>query len=278
MLKILRRIVQEVSSVNSAKEALQIIVERVRSAIETQACSVFLLDRDNQRFILMATEGLRNEAVGKINVSINEGLVGLVGRREEPINLSDAPKHPDFLYHPEIGEERYRAFIGAPIIHQRQLIGVIVVQQEQQRRYDEAEEAFIVTIAAQLGGVLANVNLADLLTDPTDLRPLTITGGAVLIGIPGSQGVAIGNAVVVYPLADLDAVPDKIQNDIDQEIEFFNSALAAASEDIYALSERLVNILPPEEHALFDVYLKKDYLLQTKNKVGLYHRQHLRYA
>ncbi|MDF2866850.1 MAG: ptsI [Gammaproteobacteria bacterium] len=256
MLKILRRIVQEVSSVNSAKEALQIIVERVRSAIETQACSVFLLDRDNQRFILMATEGLRNEAVGKINVSINEGLVGLVGRREEPINLSDAPKHPDFLYHPEIGEERYRAFIGAPIIHQRQLIGVIVVQQEQQRRYDEAEEAFIVTIAAQLGGVLANVNLADLLTDPTDLRPLTITGGAVLIGIPGSQGVAIGNAVVVYPLADLDAVPDKIQNDIDQEIEFFNSALAAASEDIYALSERLVNILPPEEHALFDVYLK----------------------
>ena len=191
MLKILRRIVQEVSSVNSAKEALQIIVERVRSAIETQACSVFLLDRDNQRFILMATEGLRNEAVGKINVSINEGLVGLVGRREEPINLSDAPKHPDFLYHPEIGEERYRAFIGAPIIHQRQLIGVIVVQQEQQRRYDEAEEAFIVTIAAQLGGVLANVNLADLLTDPTDLRPLTITGGAVLIGIPGSQGVAI---------------------------------------------------------------------------------------
>jgi phosphotransferase system enzyme I (PtsP) len=256
MLKILRRIVQEVSSVNSAEEALQVIVERVRSAVETQACSVFLLDRDNQHFVLMATQGLKLAAVGKVTVSINEGLVGLVGRREEPINLSDAPKHPDFLYHPEVGEERYRAFLGAPIIHQRQLIGVIVVQQAEQRRYDEAEEAFIVTIAAQLGGVLANVNLTDLLNKQAHAKPLNIVGGAILVGIPGSQGVAIGNAVVVYPLADLEAVPDKISPDVAKEIEFFNSALAAAREDIHALSERLVNVLPPEEYALFDVYLK----------------------
>lgn len=256
MLKILRRIVQEVSSVNSAEEVLQIIVERVRSAMETQACSVFLLDKEKQHFIMMATEGLRPEAIGKVSVSINEGLVGLIGRREEPINLSDATKHPDFLYHPEVGEEQYRAFLGAPIIHQRQLIGVIVVQQEEKRRYDEAEEAFIVTIAAQLGGVLANVNLTDLLAGTTGSTSSKLGNETVLTGIPGSQGVAIGTAVVVYPLADLDAVPDKLTQNINEEIAFFDTALAAAREDILALSERLVNILPPEEHALFDVYLK----------------------
>jgi len=256
MLKILRRIVQEISSANSASEILRIIVERVRSAIETQACSVFLLDKDKNRFIMMATEGLRVEAIGKVSISISEGLVGLVGRREEPINLSDAPKHPDFLYHPEVGEERYRAFLGAPIIHQRQLIGVIVVQQEQQRRYDEAEEAFIVTMAAQLGAVLANVNLADLIDGESNLNLTKLNGGAVLEGIPSAQGVAIGTAIVVYPLADLDAVPDKFVQNIQQEIEFFELALEAARHDINALSQRLVNLLPPEEHALFDVYLK----------------------
>ena len=245
MLKILRRIVQEISSANSASEILRIIVERVRSAIETQACSVFLLDKDKNRFIMMATEGLRVEAIGKVSISISEGLVGLVGRREEPINLSDAPKHPDFLYHPEVGEERYRAFLGAPIIHQRQLIGVIVVQQEQQRRYDEAEEAFIVTMAAQLGAVLANVNLADLIDGESNLNLTKLNGGAVLEGIPSAQGVAIGTAIVVYPLADLDAVPDKFVQNIQQEIEFFELALEAARHDINALSQRLVNLLPP---------------------------------
>jgi phosphotransferase system enzyme I (PtsP) len=256
MLKILRRIVQEVSSVDSAKEALQIIVERVRSAVQTQACSVFLLDRDKQHFILMATEGLQTQAIGKVSISINEGLIGLIARREEPINLSDAPKHPDFLHRSEIGEERFCAYLGAPIIHQRQLIGVIVLQQEQKRRYDESEEAFVVTIAAQLGGVLASVNLAEFINEKTQLKMPKNMGNFALDGIAGAQGVAIGNAVVVYPLADLDAVPDKMNSDIAAETLIFEQALAAASQDIYALSERLVNILPPEEHALFDVYLR----------------------
>lgn len=255
MLKVLRRIVQEVSSVNSAKEALQIIVERVRNAVETQACSVFLLDQHNQQFILMATHGLKSEAVGKIRVSINEGLIGLIGRREEPINLDDAPKHPDFLYHPEIGEEPYRAFLGVPIIHQRQLIGTIVVQQEQKRRYDEAEEAFLVTMAAQLGGILANVNVTELIAAQPGAF-LSAGSNAVLAGISGAQGIGIGNAVVVYPPADLDAVPDKTPDDIESEISFFIKALTAAREDIQVLSERLANILPANEHALFDVYLR----------------------
>lgn len=255
MLRVLRRIVQQVTSVNSAKEALQIIVEQVRKAIQTQGCSVFLLDKDNQRFILMATEGLCADAVGKTSISINEGLVGLVGRREEPINLSNALKHPDFLYKPETGEERYKAFLGAPIIHQRQLLGVIVVQQEELRRYDESEEAFIVTIAAQLAGVLANASL-DVLINEVQLDKPRMSGSAALVGIPGAQGVAIGNAIIVYPLADLDAVPNKNITHVEEEIAQFEVALSAAREDIHTLSQRLINILPAEEHALFDVYLR----------------------
>ena len=46
--------------------------------------------------------------------------------------------------------------MGVPIIHQRRLLGVLVVQQAERRRFDESDEAFLVTLSAQLAGVIAH--------------------------------------------------------------------------------------------------------------------------
>ncbi|MGU0161217.1 GAF domain-containing protein [Escherichia coli] len=43
---------------------------------------------------------------------------------------------------PSVKEERFRAFLGVPIIQRRQLLGVLVVQQRELRQYDESEESF----------------------------------------------------------------------------------------------------------------------------------------
>ena len=64
MLDILRRIVQEVSSVTELSEALKVVVARIREAMHTEVCSVYLYDPDTKRYVLMATEGLKQDAVG----------------------------------------------------------------------------------------------------------------------------------------------------------------------------------------------------------------------
>ena len=129
MLSILRNIVQEVNAARDLQEALRIIVSRVQEAMGTEVCSVYLLDPASNRYILMATEGLYKDSVGQVSLAYSEGLVGLVGSREEPINLEDAPSHPRYRYFPETGEERFRSFLGVPIIHHRRVMGVLVVQQ-----------------------------------------------------------------------------------------------------------------------------------------------------
>ena len=68
--------------------------------------------------------------------------------------------------------------------------------------------------------------------------------------------MGVGHGVVVYPLADLDAVPDRQPEDIDLEIVSFVEALANARDDIRSLSKRMASHLPPAEKALFDVYLR----------------------
>src|SRR5690606_33846168 len=109
-----------------------------------------LLDRRRGSYVLAATQGLNPRGVGKVRVPINKGLIGLIGDREEPLNVDDATKHPNYFHVAEAKEEAYRAFMGTPIIYHRQVLGVMIVQQREPRRYDEAEEAFLVTLAAQL--------------------------------------------------------------------------------------------------------------------------------
>lgn len=253
MLTILRHIIQEVSGAEDFREALDIMVKRIANALATQACSIFLLDRQHSDYVLVATQGLNPAAVGKVRVPLNKGLIGLVGEREEPINIDDAREHPAFLHVEEIHEEAYRAFLGTPVIYHRQVLGVLIVQQEEPRRYDESEEAFLVTLATQLASIIAHAeatgSLRDLLQSSKGKKQEQIYSG-----MPGAPGIGMGTGVVVFVPYDLDGVPDRAPEDVEADTELLDKAFAAVREDLRILSERLYPSLPPEECALFDVY------------------------
>ena len=78
---------------------------------------------------------------------------------------------------------------------------------------------------------------------------------AIITGVPGAQGVAIGTAVVVSPGADLYAVPPREVNDRRKQVRAFREALEAVRKDIQVVADNLGAELSPEDHALFDVYL-----------------------
>lgn len=250
MLNSLRLIVQEVNAARDMKSALSIIVARVKQAMKTQVCSVYLRDA-NGGYVLMATDGLNNDAVGQVRLAPGEGLVGRVVAREEPVNLDQAESHPSYQYFPETGEERYSAFLGVPIIHHRKVMGVLVVQQVEQRRFDEGEEAFLVTMSAQLAGVIAHAEATGVVV-PTGRRK---GNQAKFSGVSGAPGVAIGVAVVIAPPADLHSVPYQVCKNVTAEVAFFQRSLTAVRDDIKALGERLKTRINREEQALFDAYL-----------------------
>src|SRR5690554_3337214 len=193
MLEVLRRITQEVTGARSLDAALATMVRRIRKAMETDVCSFYLYDEEIERLVLMETIGLRTQAVGRVALPVGEGLVGLVASREEPLNLEDAQAHPQFRYFESTGEERYSSFLGVPIIHQRRMLGVLVVQQAEKRRYGEEDEAFLVTMAAQLAGVLAHALATGNLTRPSLQRQVQFKK------VAASPGMAIGEAVVIAP-------------------------------------------------------------------------------
>ena len=252
MLEMLRKIVQEVNAAEGLNEALEIIVERVREAMGTEVCSVYMRDPGSDRYIFKATRGLNTDQIGKASLASGEGLVGLVAEREEPVNLESAETHPSFHLLEDIGEEEYHAFLGVPIIHQRNVLGVLVVQQAERRRFDESDEAFLVTMSAQLAGVIAHAQVTGSVLEevvPGAAVPATIKG------IAGAPGIAIGTVVVISPGADLYSVPRRIVKQRRAEMHAFKEALEHVRTDIRSVAANLSDQLNAEDHALFDVYL-----------------------
>nr|WP_264774172.1 phosphoenolpyruvate--protein phosphotransferase [Coxiella burnetii] len=256
MLKILRQITQEVNAAPNLEQALKLVVVRLCEALPADACSLFICDDVHGEYVLMATQGLNSKQVGKLRLKFGEGLIGLVGEREEPINLADAPLHPAYKHRPELGEEDYHGFLGIPIIEQGELLGILVIQQLESHHFAEEEEAFCVTLAIHLAAEIAHARAKGALEKLGARKRRRRKTETVLYGVPGSSGVAIGTAMIVYPPADLDAVPDQEITDIEAEVSDFEAALAAARDEIQTLQARAKNSLSVAENALFDAYLR----------------------
>jgi phosphotransferase system enzyme I (PtsP) len=254
MLSDLRSIVQQVSEAADLEVALDIIVSRVKHSMSVSVCSVYLYDEQNQRYLLMATKGLSQKAVRKASLNIGEGLVGLVASREEPINLEIAEKHPSYQFLPETGEQKYNSFLGVPIIHHRRVLGVLVVQQRVKRKFDESDEAFLITLSAQLAGVIAHAESVG------GLKRLTSGQGAdqevEYRGLPGSPGIAMGTAVIISPVADLYATSAAKARGPKIELEEFQSAVVRAHMHIKDLERSLSAHITDQERLLFTAYVQ----------------------
>ena len=245
MLTRLREIVEKVASAPRLNEALDILVTDICAAMETEVCSVYLADHDRRCYYLMATRGLKKPRGRIVALAFDEGLVGLVGRLAEPINLADAQKHPSFKYIPAVKEGRFRAFLGVPIIQRRQLLGVLVVQQRELRQFDESEESFLVTLATQIAGILSQSQLNALFGQYRQTR---------IRALPASSGVAIAEGWMDVSLPLMEQVYEASTLDTASERERLTGALEEAANEFRRYSKRYAAGAQKETAAIFDLY------------------------
>lgn len=190
---LLRQIREAMAGAAPAQDRLDTVVRIIAQSMVAEVCSIYLR-RASGELELFATQGLKPEAVHTTRLRPGEGLVGEVARMAEPISLSDAPSHPSFAYRPETGEDPYHAFLGAPLLRGGRAIGVLVVQNRSERRYDEEEVEDIQTIAMVLaetvasGELLAQDELRDIEVAPH--RPERLKGQRF------AEGLAFGHVVL----------------------------------------------------------------------------------
>ncbi|MBF0121439.1 MAG: phosphoenolpyruvate--protein phosphotransferase [Desulfobacterales bacterium] len=245
-----QKIIQEISAATKLNEALTILVKKIKAEIATDACSVYLKDSESDQYFLAAADGFNPELIGKLRIGKDHGLVGWIAKHEEAINLQNASDHQCFHNIPETGEESYHGFLGAPIIHYRQVLGVLVTQKQERQKFGMDEMAFFITISSRLGSVIHHfLTEVDFNAQLGDQYSRNI----FVQGIPCSPGIAIGTIIMPY-MADLQSVPDRITKDIGKEEEFFRAAIVIVKKELQEGSKRISDYLPNEARMLFEAY------------------------
>lgn len=196
-------------------------VRLIANTMVADVCSIYLRSGDN--FLeLVATEGLKQSATGATRMRMDEGLVGRIAQSAEPLAIQDAPRHPDFSYRPETGEDPFHAFLGVPILRGGRVTGVLVVQNRTERVYDEDEIETLETIAMVLAEVIAADTLGSIIEERAPRA--SIMFGRIL-----SEGLAVGPARLhdpVVPAAKFFASdPDKELRRLDAALDGLRAAV-----------------------------------------------------
>ncbi|NQY40103.1 MAG: phosphoenolpyruvate--protein phosphotransferase [Henriciella sp.] len=129
------------------------VVRLIAGTMVADVCSIYRRT-DDDRMELIATEGLREDAINRTFLAIDEGLVGQIAQTAQPVSIQDAPRHPKFSYRPETGEDPYHAFLGVPILKGGLVIGVLTVQNRTERTYQDDEIDSLQTIAMVLAEIV----------------------------------------------------------------------------------------------------------------------------
>lgn len=148
------------------KQAVNSIVRLIQTRIQTDVCSVYLLEADRAHLVLAATHGLSPASVGKVRMALNEGLTGLVAQEMHPIAVEEAVSHPRFKHFPEAGEDPYHSFLGLPLVHRGVLQGVLIVQTVEERKFEPEEIQLLSDIAEPLGPIVSEVRAIQQLLAP----------------------------------------------------------------------------------------------------------------
>lgn len=246
MLNQLRDIVEHVSRVDDIHQALEVLVEKTCHAINSECCTIYLSNHQKQRLELMATKGLIFSGEN-LHIGFNQGLVGLVYRTAEPLNLARASAHSEYKFFPQLGEQIYQAFLATPIVYRKRVLGVMVIQQQAPRQFSEQEESFLVTLAAQLAVLIASEQNQGKWLLQHKRRP-------VLSGIAASNGIAIGPVWRESEELSLSEVLPASAVDTEKDKEWLLVAIESALKEFRRLRKQLDSDLNKDALAIFDLF------------------------
>lgn len=219
--RLLRRLRDAMARQGTAQQRLDRIVQLIARGMVAEVCSVYVL-RPGDILELFATEGLRKDAVHRTRLRLGEGLVGDIAAYARPLALADAQSHPQFAYRPETGEEIFHSLLGVPILRGGRVLGVLIVQNQNERSYAEDEAETLETIAMVVAELVAGGDLiqqAELAATKAPLGAPSRLNGTRLNG-----GLGFGPALLHRRGA---TVIQTVSEDPEQELERLTTAVAS---------------------------------------------------
>ena len=238
------------------------VVRTVSLHMKADVCSIYLYDEFIDRLILEATEGLNPDLIGKLILSIGEGLVGTSLKELRPILEKQGSDNPQFKPVPGSNEDRYEAFLAVPIMQGLSRIGVLVLQHSRPGFFNRNDMMALKAIASQLATTLENAKLL-MGVNKKPVKAKGQTDLSVIRGRPIVEGIGIGS---VYVLEEQHAVHPFYKEECARlGLDDFQSALQQTAEQLQELQAEMEERLSDVASLIFSTHLL---MLQDTSFIG----------
>ena len=251
MLDRLRTIVQQVNTAGDIEQIFHIIVSELSDVMQAEICSIYIANDNKTSLTLAASRGLNPKLIKKAVLTIKQGIVGEVFTRAEHILTDNAPEHDAYFPLRDSGETDAHVFLGVPLIYHSQPLGVLVIQRFTDKLFTEDDVSFMITLSAQLSGIIINAEVKANLETPNRAGE-----SKVIHSLSATPGIAIAKGWVVTPLDHLEYIPERQCSSAEQEVLRFRAALVSTRQEIKNLAKNLESTLPKSQLSLFAAYEK----------------------
>lgn len=248
-IELIHNISRVIISADSYSKALKNVVTHMAEFLESDVCSIYLLNRKKKSLVLSATQGLHEDAIGRVTMSPSEGLTGLAFNSEGYIIMNNASKHSKYKYFPGIGEEPFNTFIGIPLKDHQTAFGVLVFQFADEKEGTPVMEKLLSTVASIVSGMILKFNLMEFTEDQVTEKAEV---DHRFQGISLSGGIAIGRPVhVIYSY--IESTKDSF--DQEQEIQDLNYAFDATKSELSQLINSIEDSSTQIDTEIFHAHL-----------------------
>jgi len=203
------------SDSSSIEDFLQKIVVMTARHMKTDVCSIYLYDPKSNTLVLKATHGLNIDLINKVRMKLGEGITGLALKELRTICDNQGSKHPSYKYFNDLDEDQYEAFLGVPIIHGIEKVGVLVVQRKSGQTFKTEDISTLHAVTNQLANIIENARVLISLKDAQADNTVSVHTEPIVKTVKGksaSTGYAFGPAKIEIKSRALESLAVKAKD------------------------------------------------------------------
>ena len=129
------------------EEFLDELLVRVREALSVDTVAILLVAEDSEQLVARAAKGIEEEVEQGVRIPIGQGFAGRIAAERVAIFVADVD-HADIL-NPILREKGIQSLLGAPLIVEGDLIGVLHVGSLTPRSFGKKDLAVLQVAAAR---------------------------------------------------------------------------------------------------------------------------------
>jgi diguanylate cyclase (GGDEF)-like protein len=159
-LAILTDVVKTANSILEPRKVIELVVEKIRQLIPSEAWSLLMVDEEKQELVFEAALGAKGRDVSAFRLKIGEGVAGWVAQTGEPAIVNDAARDPRFTRKVDTRTQfQTRSILCAPLVSRGRTIGVLEIINKLGGRFTRADLALVLMLVEPCAIAIENAML-----------------------------------------------------------------------------------------------------------------------